>query len=73
VEMVMLLLLMMMMLENLEMLMCVMILAPPLIGECEEGREDQCHEGERERKRNGNWLLQVLRIVRSSFVLNFAA
>jgi hypothetical protein len=55
------------------MLMCVMILAPPLIGECEEGREDQCHEGERERKRNGNWLLHVLRIVRSSFVLSFAA
>jgi hypothetical protein len=30
-------------------------------------------EGERERKRNGNWLLHVLRIVRSSFVLSFAA
>jgi hypothetical protein len=49
VEMVMLMLMLMMM--TLEMLMCVMILAPPLIGECEEGREDQCHEGERERER----------------------
>jgi hypothetical protein len=41
----------MLMMMMLEMLMCVMILAPPLIGECEEGREDQCHEGERERER----------------------